>query len=97
MKGSKNEVGGGPSKKPKTYHFHLEWEEDLLFFIMKIKVFLLITKHEEYNQLNDDHQWLNLAFSTDLTSKLQLHDLGNFQNLTSDLVTQQKSCVQLDH
>ena len=21
-------VGAGPSKKPKTYHFHPEWEED---------------------------------------------------------------------
>ena len=31
-----------------------------------------------------------------LSSKLQRHDLGNFQNLTSELEKQQKACAQLD-
>ena len=30
-----------------------------------------------------------------LSSKLQRHDLGNFQNLASELETQQKACAQL--
>ena len=31
-----------------------------------------------------------------LSSKLQRHDLGNYQNLVSGLETQQKTCAQLD-
>ena len=31
-----------------------------------------------------------------LSSKLQRHDLGNFQNLASELEMQQKACAQLD-
>jgi len=31
-----------------------------------------------------------------LSSKLQRHDLGNFQNLASELETQRKACAQLD-
>ena len=31
-----------------------------------------------------------------LSSKLQRHDLGNFQNLASELETQQRACAQLD-
>ncbi len=97
----------------------------------EIKEFLLVAKHAEYNQLNDDQWLLDLAFLTDLTnmlnelnvglqgkdktvvkmissvnafkrkmqhlpSKLQRYDLGNFQNLASELETHQKACAQLD-
>ena len=31
-----------------------------------------------------------------VSSKLQRHDLGNFQNLASELETQRKACAQLD-
>ena len=98
---------------------------------LEIKEFLLVTKHAEYIQLDDDQWLLDLAFLTDLTnmlnelnlelqgkdktmvnmissvnvfkrkmqhlsSKLQRHDLGNFQNLASELETQQKACAELE-
>lgn len=97
MKGSKNEVEGTHQVRNQRHTISIWNGWRTFFFTMEIKEFLLITKHTEYNQLNDDHQWLNLAFLTDLTSKLQHRDLGNFQNLTSELVTQQKSCSQTDH
>ncbi|KAF7641054.1 hypothetical protein LDENG_00297180, partial [Lucifuga dentata] len=95
----------------------------------EIKEFLLVIKHAEYKQLNDDQWLLDLAFLTDLTNMLnelnlelqgkdktvvnmmssvnafkrkmqhlssKLHDLGNFQNLASELETQRKACAQLD-
>ena len=34
--------GTGPSKKPKTYHFHPEWEEDFFFTVSNLKCVCLI-------------------------------------------------------
>ena len=34
--------GAGPSKKPKTYHFYPEWEEDFLFTMSYSKCVCLI-------------------------------------------------------
>uniref|UniRef100_A0A096MF30 HAT C-terminal dimerisation domain-containing protein n=1 Tax=Poecilia formosa TaxID=48698 RepID=A0A096MF30_POEFO len=97
----------------------------------EIKEFLLVAKHAEYRQLNDDQWLLDLAFLTDLTnmlndlnielqgkdktvinmissvnafkrkmqhqpSKLQRHDLTNFQNVASELEMKGKTSEQLD-
>lgn len=69
-------AGAGPSKKPKMYHFHAEWEEDFSFTMSDSKCVCLICHTSiaipKKGNMERLFRTLHVKYGSDFPAKSQL-------------------------
>lgn len=91
--------GAGPSKKPKTYHFHAEWEDNFFFTMSYSKCVCLICQSivaiPKKGNVERHFRSVHKNYDTDcsLKSELRKRKVGE---LKSQLIGQQSFFTQLN-
>ncbi|XP_051259245.1 general transcription factor II-I repeat domain-containing protein 2-like [Dicentrarchus labrax] len=99
--------GAGPSKKPKTYHFHTEWEEDFSFTMSYSKCVCLICKSTiaipKKGNVERHFRTIHKSYNTDFPPKSELRrrkvkelksQLSGHQAFFSQLTTKAKTTTE---
>ena len=99
--------GAGLSKKPKTYHFHMEWEEDFLFFTSSYSKCIAIPKK---GNVERHFRSVHKSYDTDFLLKSEqrrrkVKELKSqlsgqqafFSQLTTKVKTATKASFQVSH